>query len=192
MNAARSLLATVEEYLEHERTSETKSEFVNGKILAMSGARSVHNAVSSNLNAAFRNALRGRPCRPLTSDQRVHVAATGAYFYPDVTVVCGRAEYRPDPDRSLLNPSVVVEILSPSTESYDRGIKTAHYRHTPSIGEFLLVATESETVEHYVRTGADSWSLTEYRVGDVVAFSTLGIEIPVAEMFEDLEMIRDD
>lgn len=185
-------MKTVAEYLEHERTSETKSEFVNGEILAMSGARSVHNAVSANLVAAFRNALKGRPCRPLSSDQRVHVAATGAYFYPDVTVVCGRAEYRPDPDRSLLNPSVVVEILSPSTESYDRGIKTAHYRHTPSIGEFLLVATESETVEHYVRTGADSWSLTEYRVGDVVAFSTLGIEIPVAEMFEDLEMIRDD
>jgi Uma2 family endonuclease len=183
---------TVAEYLEHERTSETKSEFVNGEILAMSGARSVHNAISSNVLAAFGTRLRGRSGRTLTGDQRVHVAATGSYFYPDVTILSSRAEYRPGDDRSLLNPSVVVEILSPSTESYDRGIKTAHYRHTPTIGEFLLVAPESESVEHYVRTGADSWSLTEYRIGDVVPFATLGIELPVAEMFEDLEMIRDD
>ena len=190
MNAARSLLATDREYLDHERRSETKNEFVNGEILAMSGGRPVHNAVCSNLNAAFHSRLRGRPGRPTTSDQRVHVPATGAYFYPDVTVVCGRAEYHPDDDMALVNPSVVVEVLSPTTESYDRGIKSAHYRHMPTIGEFALVVPETETVEHYVRTGPDRWSLTEYRRSDVVPFATLGIEIPVAELFEDLDIVR--
>ena len=104
--------------------------------------------------------------------------------------MCGRAEYHPDDDLSLMIPSGLVEVLSPSTESYDRGIKKAHYRHTPTIGEFMLVSPETQTVEHYVRKGADSWSLTEYRVGDVVPFATLGIEIPVDEMFENLDLIR--
>ncbi len=155
-SAALRTRFTPEQYLAAERKAAFKSEYLNGFITAMSGASREHNRIASNLHYKIRDQLENRPCEVFISDLRVCVSSTGLYTYPDVIVVCGDAEFQDDEVDTLLNPTVIIEVLSPTTESYDRGAKFAHYRRLPSLKEYVLIAQDRVLVERYVRQG-DDW-----------------------------------
>src|SRR5262245_5122353 len=131
-SAALKTRYTPEQYLALERKADFRSEFCNGFITAMAGASREHNLPAGNLHAEIRSQLKGRPCETYVNDLRVLVSRTGLYTYPDVVAVCGEAQFLDDEVDTLLNPTVIVEVLSPSTESYDRGRKFGHYRQLPS------------------------------------------------------------
>lgn len=161
MTAVAKNLYTPEQYLTLERTAPYKSEYINGEIFAMAGAGRTHNLISFNIATALGNQLKGRACEAYVSDMRVKVDNTGLYTYPDVVVACGEIQFEDQHLDTLLNPAVIVKVLSPSTESYDRGEKFAHYRRLASLQEYVLVTQEPMRVEHYLRHGAQ-WMLTEY------------------------------
>lgn len=164
---AAEVRLTPQQYLELEQSSEVKHEWVNGELFAMAGASVAHNRLCFNLAVSLGSTLSGSPCRGYTSDQRVRIPSTGLYTYPDLTFVCGEAEYDPYSAETLINPTLLVEVLSPSTEAWDRGGKFAHYRRLPSLREFLLVAQDRLCVEHYLRQG-DTWVLTAHSEPDAV------------------------
>ena len=153
---------TVEEYLAFERESDTKHEYYDGEIFAMTGASLAHNLITGNLVAALNVSLRDTDCLVLPQDMRVH-CPTGLYTYPDVTVVCGSPERLDERTDTLLNPLILFEVASPSTEAYDRGRKFGHYRTIVSLKEYVLVAQNRPTVDHFARqTGTDQWLMTSY------------------------------
>jgi Uma2 family endonuclease len=167
-----------------ERRSETRSEYLDGEIFAMTGASERHNLLAGNLYTAFRAQLRPRGCRVYVSDMRVKVSATGLYTYPDVTVVCGTPQFESTEVDTLLNPQVIVEVLSRSTEDYDRGTKFLHYRTLPSLTEYLLVAQDRVHVEHHLRQ-SEGWLLTETdRLENVVELPSVGARLDVAEIYD--------
>ena len=135
MSAVPKPYLTPQEYLARERRAETKSEYLRGGVFAMSGASRNHNLVATNVAAELRQQLRDRDCEVHQSDMRVKISSTGLYTYPDVTVVCGEPEFEDEEVDTLLNPKVIVEVLSPSTADYDRGGKFTHYRRLPSLRE---------------------------------------------------------
>ena len=182
---------TDHEYLAFERASETKHELIGGRLFAMAGATAIHNLVKDNVARALGNRLRGRGCIVLTSAQRIHVPATGLYTYPDVAVLCGRIERHADDEDTLLNPVVLIEVLSETTEAYDRGAKAAHYRSIASLAEYLLVSQTEPRVEHLRRIEEGRWVLSE-AVGDdaVIALPVLSLELPLSEVYENLELLR--
>lgn len=186
MVAAPKITLTVAEYLALETTAETKSEFINGEAVAMAGATGVHNLVKANVEFALRSRLQGGQCVPLSSDQRVLIEETGLYCYPDVVVVCGPAQYSALDGLSLLNPTLLVEVLSTSTESYDRGVKATHYRHHAGLNEFLLVDPATRTVEVFRRDGR-RWTLENLGEGDALLLATLEIRLNIQEIFASLE-----
>jgi len=151
---------TEEQYLEIERAAESKSEYFQGEMFAMGGAGAAHNRLVWNLIAELGPRLRSGPCQGYPSDMRVRVSATGLYTYPDVVVVCGEPRFLDDRRDTLLNPSLIVEVLSPSTEAYDRGRKFEHYRSIPSLTEYLLVASDRIHLDLYARQPAGQWLLT--------------------------------
>ena len=179
---------TPEEYLERERRAETKSEYFDGQVFALAGASANHNRIVVNLIALLRLQLRNKPCEPFASDMRVKVEATGLYTYPDVVVVCGEPQFEDEHRDTLLNPVVIIEVLSPSTEAYDRGKKFAHYRRIPSLQEYLLVAQDGMRVERFQRQEKDRWILTEYaQPEEVVVLDAIGCTLRVEEIYERVE-----
>jgi Uma2 family endonuclease len=150
-----------QEYLELERKAEYKSEYFNGEIFAMSGASEEHNLIVGNVFAALHNQFRGRPCKVYASDMRVKVGPTGLYTYPDVIAVCEEAQLEDAHLDTLLNPTVLIEVLSRSTEAYDRGEKAEHYRRLPSLAEYLLISQDKPHLEHYLRQSDNRWLLSE-------------------------------
>ena len=162
--AAPSYL-TPAEYLVLERKATTKSEYLNGRAYAMVGASREHNLIAINMASELHVQLRERPCETYINDMRVKVDPAGLYTYPDVVVVCGEPRFEDTDLDTLLNPTVLIEVLSPATEAYDRGEKFAHYRQLKSLQEYLLVAQNRMCVEHYFRQGAQ-WILTEFSAFD--------------------------
>src|SRR5437870_9211661 len=152
-----------QEYLRLERQAEHKSEYLNGEIFAMSGASRKHNLLTTNISTSLNQQLRGRPCEVYASDMRVKVTATGLYTYPDVVVVCGEPQLEDDYLDTLLNPTVLVEVLSKSTERYDRIAKSSYYRTLDSLKEHMLVSKDEIRVEHYVKQAYGTWLLIEHR-----------------------------
>src|SRR2546423_9948471 len=157
-----------DEYLRLERQAEYKSEYLNGEIFAMSGASREHNLLTVNIARELSQQLRGRPCESYASDMRVKVRANGLYTYPDVTVVCGEPQFEDKEVDTLLNPTLLVEVLSQSTERYDRIAKTSYYRTIDSLQEHLLVAQHEVRVEQYLRQPNGEWSLTQYTSSDAI------------------------
>jgi Uma2 family endonuclease len=181
-------LYTAEEYLALERDSETKHEYYDGEIFAMAGATEPHVAIVSNLVFALMGQLRDRPCKVYASEMRVKVSATGLYTYPDLAVVCGERELEDDRRDTLLNPNVIIEVLSPSTEAYDRGKKFAHYRTLDSLAEYLLVAQDAPRVEQYVKQPDGDWLLHEAaRVEDTISLPTIRCELRLAEVYDGVD-----
>lgn len=148
---------TPADYLALERQAETKSEYFNGGIYAMSGASRNHNRITFNLARRIGNQLDGKPCEGYVNDMRVKVSPTGLYTYPDVIVVCGEPRFEDDQFDTLLNPKVIIEVLSESTEKYDRGDKFAHYQTLDSLTDYLLVAQNQPYIERFQRQADGSW-----------------------------------
>ncbi|MBM4367702.1 MAG: Uma2 family endonuclease [Deltaproteobacteria bacterium] len=195
MSTARALRYSEAEYLAMEETAVERHEFINGEILAMAGASLGHELAVGNLARALGNHLAGRPCRVFGSNLRLRVSETGLYTYPDVTVVCGAPEVAPTRPPSLLNPSLVVEILSDSTEAYDRGAKWHHYRRLASLRAYLLVNTAARRLELYTRNADESWTLTVVDEAGELAIPSLDVRLPLSEVyagFEDLPREPED
>ncbi len=161
MTAQPERVWSPEEYLAFERASESKHEYINGKIIAMAGASAAHNIITGNILARLHRHVQDRPCIVFPSDMRLKIAPHRTYTYPDVTVVCGSVIYDDDEQDTLLNPIVLIEVLSPSIEVYDRGKKSQRYRTIPSLHEYLLVAQDSQHIEHFVRYSEHQWLLSE-------------------------------
>ena len=178
-----------DEYLDWEEDQPTKHEYFHGRIYAMTGGSLEHVTVIQNLGLSLGNRLRGGSCRVFTSELRVKVSETGLYTYPDVTVVCGEMELdRRTKSVTLLNPTLIVEVLSSSTEAYDRGDKFAHYRSLPSLTDYLLISTTSAKAEHFQRQSDGDWLLTARSgIEAILTIKTLGIVLPCAEIYEFVE-----
>jgi Uma2 family endonuclease len=184
MAAQQTPRLTPEEYLAIERAAEFKSEYYDGQMFAMSGGTFPHVLTISNLSYSIRNALSGRGCRVLSSDLRVR-ASGSAYCYPDVAVVCETPRFADDQKDTLLNPTVLVEVLSKSTWAYDRGIKFAQYRKIESLQEYVLVWQSEPHIEVYQRGPGSEWILREFAGIDAVAhLSSVGCDIPLAAVYE--------
>jgi Uma2 family endonuclease len=184
---APRLPMTRDAYLAMDRQADTKHEFWDGMAYAMTGASLAHNRLVRNLLVALTQALAGRDCEPLPSDLRVRVPGEERYLYPDVTVVCGPVELEDDHGDTLLNPRVVIEVLSDSTEAFDRGRKFDAYRSIPSLTEYILVAQNAARVDQFIR-GADrpSWVLRPHALGDTIDFAALGVSLPLATIYADV------
>jgi Uma2 family endonuclease len=179
---------TPEQYLEIERKAEFKSEYFQGEMFLMSGAREPHNLIVWNLSAEFHQQLRKRPCRAYVNDMRVQVGATGLYTYPDLAAVCGEPQFLDSTRDTLLNPSLIVEVLSPSTEAYDRGRKFEHYRTVESVTEYLLVSSERVSAELYTRQPDGRWLLTAVsRLEDSLDLESIGVHLALADLYERVD-----
>ena len=175
---------TAEEYLAWERVQPTKHEFFEGEIFAMAGATVAHNLLVARVVTALTNALDAGPCNACPSDMRVKVPATGLYTYPDAVVFCGKAELEDDETLdTLLNPRVLVEVLSESSEAYDRGKKFEQYRSIPSFTEYLLVAQDHVLIEHFSRQADNSWVLREARAGGRIDLASIGCVLQVDQIY---------
>ncbi|NJM06327.1 Uma2 family endonuclease [Candidatus Gracilibacteria bacterium] len=150
-----------EEYLAFERSSTTKHEYYAGRIYAMTGAKEPHNLIAGNLVAAFHPQLRRKPCRVYASDMRIKVVTTGLNTYPDIVIVCGQPQFTDAVRDTITNPIVLVEILSASTERYDRGMKFEHYRTISTLCDYILVAQDRHHVEHFARQEGGLWVFQE-------------------------------
>jgi Uma2 family endonuclease len=176
------------EYLAFEASSQTKHEYVNGEVYDMAGGTIEHGALAVAISTALSNALRDRPCRVLSSDVRVRVKATGISTYPDVSVICARAEVDSDDAHGILNPTLIVEVLSDSTEAYDRGAKAAHYRRIPSLREYVLVSQREPLIEVYRKNERGNWELVaEARQGERAELASCGeaITLEVDAIYRD-------
>lgn len=179
---------TPEEYLTLERKAEYKSEYYDGEIFAMLGANEKHNLIAGNIFASLHAQFRNRPCRAYTSDMRVKVRPGNMYSYPDVIAVCGQPQFDDEYKDHLVNPTVIVEVLSSSTEAYDRGDKALRYRQLASIQEYLLVSQEEPHVEHYVRQPDNQWLLTETSdLGVTVQLASIDCTLTLAEIYDKVE-----
>src|SRR5438067_3496422 len=181
---------TPEEYLAHEREAEYKSEYIAGQVVAMSGVIREHSLINSNLVRVLSSQLLDRPCEVHASAMRVKVGAKvnarSLYTYPDIAVVCGDVQFEDDQVDTLLNPTLIIEVLSPSTEAYDRGAKFGYYRRLASLREYMLVAQDKMLVEHFVRED-DGWLLTETTdPAAVVRLPSIGCEVPLAEVYRKI------
>lgn len=182
--ALRHPSMTPEEYLKFERESEEKHEYFAGEIFAMTGASLNHNVITLNVGAMLHAQLRKRPCTVYPSDMRVKTPLRTLYTYPDISVVCGTPQLEDDKFDTLLNPIVIIEVLSPSTEMYDRGKKFQHYRTIPSLQEYLLIAQDSVRVEHYVR-GEGQWIFTDAANLDaVLKLPSIDCTLALSEVYE--------
>ncbi|HZH89464.1 MAG TPA: Uma2 family endonuclease [Pyrinomonadaceae bacterium] len=184
MSFQRNTLLTPEEYLAAERKAETRSEYFAGEVFAMVDASKRHNLIAANIIRVLGNQLLERACNVYPSDMRVKVSATGKYTYPDVVVACEPELFDDAENDTLLNPVVIIEVLSASTEAYDRGKKFEQYQQIESLTEYILVAQESYRIEQYVRQSGKEWRYSEYHdAGDVIKIGVIGCEIALNDAY---------
>ena len=186
--AAQTYL-TPEEYITLERKAipnvETvRSEYINGEIINMPGASFAHNLITNNISGELHTRLKGTGCAVFANDMRISIPTAKSYFYPDVGVVCEDPRFEDDVFDTLLNPIVIVEVLSPSTEAYDRGEKFAHYRQLTSLQEYVLVAQDQIRVEHY-RRQERQWIFTDFEKHDeILPLPSIECELPLQDIYE--------
>jgi len=181
---------TVAQYLERERSELDKHEYRDGEILLMAGGTADHSLIVANVISALHALLKGKPCRVYDSNLRVRIPRTILYTYPDVSVICGPRE--PDPNdpagETITNPRLIVEVLSPSTEAYDRGEKFDRYRQLDSLQEYVLVAQTAPRIEAYSRQGEGAWLLMPFSgLHRSARVHCLDIELPLAEVYAGIE-----
>lgn len=179
---APKLTYTFAEYIALEEKSDVKHELIHGEIYATAHGTPEHSRLCARMIVALDKALAGRPCEVFTSDMRVRVTATGLATYPDVSVVCGPLAIDPENRNTVTNPIVIVEVLSDSTEKYDRTDKFKHYVRLPSLRDYLLVDQHEPRIEHYLRNDDGTWTWREVMPPDAVRLS-LGVEIRVSEVY---------
>ncbi|MDB5307502.1 MAG: uncharacterized protein JWO38_1704 [Gemmataceae bacterium] len=185
MSAGSKKKLTEAEYLAIERAAEFKSEFFNGEMFAMAGATYDHNRIKDNLASVLNSRLAGGPCFALTSDMKVKVSKTGLYAYPDIVILCGEPQFGDGSRDTILNPAVVIEVLSPSTEKYDRGAKFRQYQKLESLNEYVLVSQDEPICERFVRQPDDSWMLTSATgLAAELCFGTVPVRVALAAIYE--------
>jgi Uma2 family endonuclease len=184
--AALRMKMTEDEYLAFERASDERHEFADGEIFAMSSSTGVHSQVALSIAAELRVASRHCNGHAYLVNMRVYIANARSYVYPDAFVVCGRHEYKDASKDALLNPRVIFEVLSPSTEGYDRGDKFAQYRSIPSMSHYVLAAQDKPLLEVYTRQDDGSWNYRAYGPGEKAALPALGCELDVDVVYTDV------
>lgn len=184
MSAVPKKKLTAAEYLANERQSEFRSEFFNGEVFAMTGASREHNRIKENLIGELFARLKGGPCQTFSSDQRVLVEATGLYTYPDIVLLCGPGLYDAADRDTLTNPIALIEIMSPSTQRYDRGAKFRNYQQIESMVEYVIVAQDEAVCERYVRQADGSWALVSFvGLGATLTFTSIKTSVPLADVY---------
>jgi Uma2 family endonuclease len=175
------------EYLLIERKADFKSEFFDGEMFAMSGASLAHNRINENVSVEIGTQLKGGRCQSFSRDLRVSVDRTGLICYPDLVIVCGKVEPAGDDSDTITNPTVIIEILSDSTERYDRTTKLKHYRDIPSLREYVMIAQDEWRCERYHRLADGTWS-HEFLIGPdaVLELTSAAVRVPFAEIFADV------
>lgn len=180
---------TEEEYLLFEKASRDKHEFFKGEVFAMAGAGARHNVIFSNLFGEFAFRSKGKPCKPYGSDLRIHIPENTLYTYPDISIICGEIiSSKADPDTAV-QPTVLIEILSPSTRNYDQGIKFRLYREIPTLKEFITVDSESISIEAYQINTKGNWELKDLRsIENTLAINTVGVSLTLREIYEGTKL----
>lgn len=188
MSTAPNRRYTPEEYLAIERDVETKHEFYRGELFAMSGASRVHNRITVNLSASLQTQFKDRNCEHFVNDMRVKISATGLYTYPDVVVTCEKPQFEDDVLDTLVNPQVVMEVLSDSTEKYDRGKKFEHYRRIPTLQCYVLISHDRAHVDRFLLDEKGQWVLSDFNGLDAILdLPTIDCRIPLAEIFAKVD-----
>lgn len=183
---------TPQEYLAFERASQEKHEYLAGDVVLMTRANRKHNLITANVITILNTQFRGRPCEAYASDMRVRISAVNSYTYPDIAAVCEPPEFEDAEMDTLLNPAVIIEVLSPSTEKYDRGKKFQDYRTLPSLREYLLVSQNTARVEHYIRQGDNQWLLKDVTGLDAAAeLTSVGCVLTLAEVYDKVTFDED-
>lgn len=176
---------SAQEYLEWEARQEFKHEYVEGEVYAMTGGTLPHNDIAVNLTTALKKHLKGKGCKVRMADAKVGITDEGPFFYPDVLVTCDSRDRRAI--QFMRFPCLVVEILSPGTEAYDRGSKFAQYRRLSTLQEYVLINSDKLGVEKFRLNERNKWELTAYEAGDTMHFSSIDVELLVAQLYEDVE-----
>jgi Uma2 family endonuclease len=184
---AHSIHYSWADYLALEASSNVRHEYLGGQIYGMAGGTPEHAALKAAFTGLVFPQIRGGPCRAYDADLRVRVLQTGLATYPDVTVVCGASERDPADENSVTNPTLIVEVLSRSTEEYDRGDKFGHYKRIPSLRQYVLVSHRERAVEVWTRTGEDTWTSSISHEGEQVHFSSIGAELGVSTLYDAAE-----
>lgn len=184
MSAVRQRKLTPAEYLAIERQAQFKSEYFDGEMFAMAGAKHEHNRVKDNTARAAGNQLANGPCYPLTSDMKVRITRTGLYTYPDIIIVCDEPQFEDKHRDVLLNPRTIIEVLSDSTEKYDRGAKFRHYQQVEPIAEYILISQDEPVCERFVRQPDGDWRLTVFAGMDAeLVFASVPVKIPFTAIY---------
>jgi len=180
---------SIEAYLEIENASPEKHEYYKGEVFAMSGAKMPHNAISKNLSGSLFIKLKGKKCQPYGSDVRVHVEANTLFTYPDISVICGKVITLNNDDYNVLNPTVIIEILSDSTKNYDRGEKFRLYRDIKTLKEYILVDSESIHIEVFRLNADNHWELEEYNtITEHLQIKAIDETVPLSEIYESVSI----
>jgi Uma2 family endonuclease len=188
MSSQPKTFITPEEYLEIERAADHKSEYYEGEMFAMAGGSLRHAWIIMNIGGELRQQLKGRPCFITASDLRLQVSPTGLYTYPDVMVVCGEPQYAGDQKDTLLNPSVIIEVLSDSTRDYDLGRKFQHYRTLSSLREYLMVAQDKPHIDHWLRQDENRGMLTEYNgLSQSITLPSIECVLALSEVYDKVD-----
>ena len=181
---------TIEEYLELEEASSEKHEYYKGEVFAMSGAKVPHNVISRNLLIALGLKLKGKSCQPFGSDQRIHIEKNTLFTYPDISIICGEIKTLNDDNWNVLNPTVLIEILSPSTKNYDRGEKFMLYRDITTLKEYILVNSESIHIEVFRLNTSNHWELEEYRnISEMLQLPAVDVSVHLTEIYEGTNLM---
>jgi Uma2 family endonuclease len=188
MSANATTFMTLEEYLGRELESDEKYEYFNGEVFAIARRSARHTWIVTNVVVEVGQQLKKKPCRVASSEMRLRVTPTGLYTYPDVMVICGDVEVAAEQKDTVLNPTVIVEVLSPSTQDYDRGQKFEHYRTLPSLTDYLTIAQERPKVVHYTRQSANSWLLVEFSdLAQSIPLASISCILSLAEVYDKIE-----
>lgn len=184
---------TTEEYLRLERQSEIRHEFLDGCVYAMAGESVAHSTICFNLAGVLHRQLSGTPCRGFSPNMKVRAGEKGLYAYPDLMVVCGGPTFRDEQGDVLTNPTVIFEVLSPSTEAYDRGEKFARYRaQIETLRDYVLVSQDEPSVEHHTRQPDGAWSPAEIDGTDAtLSLTSIGCELPLSEIYSRIDFTKD-
>jgi len=192
MNGHADPLMTSEEYLAFEEASTERHEYFRGRIFALSGASDEHDAIVINVSGNLYTQLRRRPCRVFSSDVKIKAERMALYTYPDATVVCGKPIFEDAARTVLLNPTVIFEVLSPSTEKYDRGKKFQYYRSIPSLQEYVLVACDMRHIEHYIRQDNGTWQFSSASAeSPTLTLPSIGCVLELDDVYEKVEFPDD-
>jgi Uma2 family endonuclease len=189
MHAYQKKFYTIQEYLDMENAAFAKHEYYKGEIFAMSGAGYRHNIISTNVIVLLAKLLKGKGCRPYGSDMRINIPENTLFTYPDISIFCGEPKTLKEDQNTVTVPTVIIEILSPSTSNYDRGVKLILYRAIPSLTDHILIETESIPIEHYAVNKDGLWQLKEYNnLTEEIFMERLTVKLPIEEIYEDCKL----